>query len=111
MAIILLCLRIVYTFNYISVQVNITAENVGNVVGELNSLVSEGTSAQDQSEGNLAVVQNVFSGAADLAGNISYSEGVSGPFQCFYHYTHLHCTFSFLLLIYYHHYMMKLFSW
>ena len=45
----------------------------------MNEIFSEGTSAQDQSEGNLAVVQNVFNGAAELAesGNVSYSESVS----------------------------------
>ena len=61
----------------LTIQISITAENVGDVVGQLKDIFSEGTSAQDQSEGNLAVVQNVFSRAAELAGNVSYSEDVS----------------------------------
>lgn len=57
----------------------ISAENVGDVVGELNNIFSAGTSAQDQSEDNLGIVQNVFSGAAELAvsGNFSVSKDVS----------------------------------
>ena len=59
-------------------------------MGELKDIFSEGTSAQDQSEGNLAVVQNVFSGAAELAesGNVSYSESVSDyiwPLSTYFH--------------------------
>ena len=53
-----------------------TAEDVANVVGQLNTIFSGGTSAQDQSEGNLGVVLGVFSGAADLAENVSYTEDV-----------------------------------
>ena len=49
-------------------------------MGQLHDIFSEGISAQDRNEGNLAVVQNVFSRAAELAENVSYSEGVSELF-------------------------------
>ena len=51
---------------------------MAEVVGELNNIFSGGTSAQDQSENNLEVVQNVFNDAADLAtsGNVSFTEDV-----------------------------------
>ena len=45
-------------------------------MGELNNIFSGGTSAQDQSEGNLAVVLKVFDGAANLAENVSYTKNV-----------------------------------
>ena len=50
---------------------------MAEVVGELNTIFSGGTSAQDQNEGNLAVVEKVFDGAANLAQNVSYTENVS----------------------------------
>ena len=54
-----------------------TAENVGELVGDLNAIFSGGTSAQDQNEENLQVVEKVFVGAGDLAENVSYTEEVS----------------------------------
>ena len=45
-------------------------------MGDLNNIFSGGTSAQDQSEGNLAVVLKVFDGAANLAENVSYTKNV-----------------------------------
>ena len=54
-----------------------SAEDVADVVGQLNTIFSEGTSTQDQSEGNLMVVLTIFSGAADLAENVSYTETVN----------------------------------
>ena len=53
----------------------VTAEDVADVVGQLNAVFSD-TSPQDQSEGNLEVVLNIFFVAADLANNVSYTETV-----------------------------------
>ena len=79
---------------------------MAEVVGELNTIFSGGTSAQDQSDGNLAVVEKVFDGAANLAQNVSYTENVSD------NYSALKISFSifYLLTKYYgfsifiHHY-------
>ena len=53
-----------------------TAEDVADVVGQLNDIFSGGTSAQDESESNLEVVFTVFTEAAALAVNVSYTEDV-----------------------------------
>ena len=50
---------------------------MANVVGELNNIFSEGTSAQDQSEANLNVVRSIFTGAANLSDSVSFPEDVS----------------------------------
>ena len=54
-----------------------TAENIGELVGNLNEILSSSTSAQDQSERNVQVVEKVFVGAKELAENVSYTEEVS----------------------------------
>ncbi|CAI8021725.1 Fibrillin-2 [Geodia barretti] len=56
-----------------------TAEDVADVVGQLNDIFSA-TSPQDQSEGNLEVVLTIFFGAAELSNNVSYTETV----RCFF---------------------------
>ena len=64
--------------NYILPQITLaTVGAVAEAFGQLNTIFSNGTTAQDQSEGNLAVVQRVFDGAANLSQNVSYTKNVS----------------------------------
>lgn len=48
---------------------------MADVVGQLSNIFVS-TSAQDENEGNVEVVLTIFSGAADLAENVSYTETV-----------------------------------
>ena len=49
---------------------------MADVVDQLNTIFSGATSAQDQSEGNLEVVRDIFVGAAELAENVTFTEEV-----------------------------------
>ena len=54
-------------------QVNISAQNVGNVIGSVSGLVSSANQASDQNSDSLRVVTNVLTESAGLiqSGNVS----------------------------------------
>ncbi len=65
---------------FLSLQINITAENAGEVVSDLGGLITETKDEDDQSSGNLGIIGSIMTTTEDLveARNLSTTTNVRG---------------------------------